>query len=56
MSSPSSSVQQGRRLLGARLREIRADAGLTARELGRLMRRHGSKISRIEQTGLRLEN
>jgi transcriptional regulator with XRE-family HTH domain len=48
MSSPASSVEQGRRLLGVRLREIRADAGLTARELARLMGRHGSKISRIE--------
>ena len=48
MSSSSSSVQQSRRVLGARLREIRTDAGLTARELGRLMGRHGSKISRIE--------
>lgn len=46
--SSSSSVLQGRRVLGARLREIRTDAGLTARELGRLMGRHGSKISRIE--------
>jgi transcriptional regulator with XRE-family HTH domain len=31
-----------------RLRELRIDAGLTARELGALMGRHGSKISRIE--------
>src|SRR5207248_740151 len=29
-------------------REIRIHAGLTARDLGRLMGRHGSKISRIE--------
>ena len=48
MSSPSSSVQQGREALGIRLRELRIDAGLTARELGRLMGRHGSKVSRIE--------
>jgi transcriptional regulator with XRE-family HTH domain len=48
VSSPSSSVQQGRQALGIRLRELRIDAGLTARELGRLMGRHGSKISRIE--------
>jgi len=34
--------------LGVRLRELRIDARLTARELGRLMGRHGSKISRIE--------
>jgi transcriptional regulator with XRE-family HTH domain len=48
VSSPSSSVQQGRQALGTRLRELRIDAGLTARELGKLMGRHGSKVSRIE--------
>jgi len=34
--------------LGLRLREIRTDARLTARELGARMGRHGSKVSRIE--------
>jgi transcriptional regulator with XRE-family HTH domain len=34
-----------------RLREIRLDSGLTARDLGRLMGRHPSKISRIEHGG-----
>jgi transcriptional regulator with XRE-family HTH domain len=48
MSSPSSSAQEARRSLGQRLRELRVDAGLTARALGRLMGRHPSKISRIE--------
>jgi transcriptional regulator with XRE-family HTH domain len=48
VSSSSSSAQQARQALGARLREIRAEAGLTARDLGRLMGRHSSKISRIE--------
>jgi transcriptional regulator with XRE-family HTH domain len=47
-SSPISSVQQAREALGQRLREVRVEAGLTARELGRLMGCHPSKISRIE--------
>jgi transcriptional regulator with XRE-family HTH domain len=47
-TSPSSSVQQAREALGQRLREVRAEAGLSARDLGRLMERHPSKISRIE--------
>jgi transcriptional regulator with XRE-family HTH domain len=47
-ASPSSSAQQARDALGVRLREIRLDAGLTARELGRRMGRHGAKVSRIE--------
>ncbi|GAA0905239.1 helix-turn-helix domain-containing protein [Virgisporangium aurantiacum] len=48
MSSPSSSAQAARQALGGRLREIRLDAGLTARALGQLMGRHPAKISRIE--------
>jgi transcriptional regulator with XRE-family HTH domain len=48
MSTPSSSANQARQDLGTRLREIRLDAGLTARDLARLMRRHYSKISRVE--------
>jgi transcriptional regulator with XRE-family HTH domain len=48
VSLPSSSAQQLRQALGLRLREIRVEAGLTARDLGRLMGRHSSKISRIE--------
>jgi transcriptional regulator with XRE-family HTH domain len=47
-SSPLSAVQQAREALGQRLREMRVDAGLSARDLGRLMGRHPSKISRIE--------
>lgn len=34
--------------MGQRLREIRSEAGLTARDLARRMGRHPSKISRIE--------
>lgn len=48
MFTPSSSANQARQDLGTRLREVRLDAGLTARDLGRLMGRHHSKISRIE--------
>ncbi len=44
----SSSAWQVRRELGARLGEIRRDAGLTGRALARLAGWHESKISRIE--------
>ncbi|WP_432198556.1 helix-turn-helix domain-containing protein [Streptomyces sp. bgisy027] len=47
-SVTSSSVQQARQALGRRLREIRADAGLTARELARRADWHESKCSRLE--------
>lgn len=48
MLSPSSSAQRALQSLGARLREIRIDAGLTGRELARLAGWHSSKISKIE--------
>lgn len=48
MAPHSSSVQEAKRLLGDRLRELRADAGLTGRELGRLTGWHSSKVSKIE--------
>jgi transcriptional regulator with XRE-family HTH domain len=48
VSSPSSSVEHARKALGLRLRQIRIDAGITARELGRRMGRHPSKVSRAE--------
>ncbi|MEU6226184.1 helix-turn-helix transcriptional regulator [Streptomyces sp. NPDC047042] len=44
----SSSVQQARQALGRRLREIRKDAGLTARELAGRADWHESKCSRLE--------
>jgi transcriptional regulator with XRE-family HTH domain len=47
-TSPSSSVQQARDSLGLRLREMRQDAGLTARELARRCGWHESKCSRVE--------
>ncbi|MFK0291674.1 helix-turn-helix domain-containing protein [Streptomyces sp. NPDC090442] len=44
----SSSIQQARAALGKRLREIRKDSGLTARELAARAGWHESKCSRIE--------
>ena len=46
--SPSSSVQRARLELAARLREIRLDAGLTARALSARAGWHEAKTSRIE--------
>lgn len=46
--SLSSSAQQARELLGQRLREIRLDSGLTARDLGKRAGWHPSKVSKIE--------
>jgi hypothetical protein len=46
--SPSSSVQRARQELADRLREIRLDAGLTARALSAKARWHEAKTSRIE--------
>jgi transcriptional regulator with XRE-family HTH domain len=40
--------QQAREALGARLREIRLDAGLTARTLARLAGWHFTKVSKLE--------
>jgi transcriptional regulator with XRE-family HTH domain len=46
---PSSSARHARQALADRLREIRLDAGLTARELARVCGWHGhSKVSKIE--------
>src|SRR5215470_8451664 len=45
---PSSSVRQARAALAQRLREIRLDAGLTARALALGAGWHESKVSRIE--------
>lgn len=46
--SPSSSAQRARQELAARLREIRLDAGLTARALSSAAGWHEAKTSRIE--------
>ena len=46
--SPSSSVQRARQQVAERLREIRLDAGLTARALSLAAGWHEAKTSRIE--------
>ena len=46
--SPSSSVQRARQELAERLRDLRLDAGLTARALSAAARWHEAKTSRIE--------
>jgi transcriptional regulator with XRE-family HTH domain len=45
---PSSSARQARESLGARLRAIRRDAGLTARALASATGQHYSRVSKIE--------
>lgn len=45
---PSSSVQQAREALASRLRELRLDSGLSARELAAACGWHESKCSRIQ--------
>ncbi|MGW3179939.1 DUF5753 domain-containing protein [Kitasatospora sp. NPDC001119] len=47
-SSPHSSTQEARQALGRRLRDVRKDAGLTARALAALAGWHESKVSKIE--------
>ena len=45
---PSSSARDAQRALGARLREIRKDAGLTARALAAATGQHYTRVSKIE--------
>ncbi|GAA3199438.1 helix-turn-helix domain-containing protein [Nonomuraea roseoviolacea] len=47
-TSPSSSAQQARQGIAQRLREIRLDAGLTARAVAQMAGWHESKASKIE--------
>jgi transcriptional regulator with XRE-family HTH domain len=47
MTYASSNAQALRQELGARLREVRVEAGLSARALADQMSRHPSKVSRI---------
>jgi transcriptional regulator with XRE-family HTH domain len=47
-TSPSSSAQQAQGVLGARLREIRREAGLTARILAVATNQHFTRVSKIE--------
>lgn len=48
MVTSSSSVQQARQALADRLREIRVEAGLTARELAAAAGWHHTKVSKLE--------
>lgn len=48
ITSPSSSVKQGQEALGARLRELRRDVGLTARALAAATGQHYTRVSKIE--------
>ena len=45
---PSSSAREAQRALGARLREIRRDAGLSGRALGAATGQHFTRVSKIE--------
>ena len=47
-TSPSSSAKQAQEALGARLREIRKDAGLSARALAAETGQHFTKVSKLE--------
>jgi helix-turn-helix protein len=47
MPSPSSSARQALEALGGQLRELRLEAGLTGRDLGRLAGWHSSKVSKL---------
>jgi len=47
-TSPSSSARQAQQALGARLREIRKDAGLTGRVLAVATGQHFTRVSKIE--------
>jgi transcriptional regulator with XRE-family HTH domain len=46
--TPSSSAKQARETLGARLRELRKDAGLSARALAAATGQHFTRVSKIE--------
>lgn len=48
ITSPSSSAKQEQEALGARLRELRKDAGLTARALAAATGQHYTRVSKIE--------
>lgn len=48
ITSPSSSTKQAQEALGVRLRELRKDAGLTARALAVATGQHYTRVSKIE--------
>ena len=47
-TNPSSSAKQAQQALGARLREIRRDAGLTGRALAAALDQHYTRVSKLE--------
>ena len=47
-ASPSSSAKEAKKALGARMREVRKDAGLTARVLALRTDQHYTRVSKIE--------
>jgi transcriptional regulator with XRE-family HTH domain len=47
-ASPSSSAKEAKKALGARMREVRKDAGLTARALALRTKQHYTRVSKIE--------
>lgn len=47
-TNPSSSAKQAQQALGIRLRDLRKDAGLTARELAAATSQHYTRVSKIE--------
>jgi transcriptional regulator with XRE-family HTH domain len=47
-TNPSSSAQEAQKALGVRLRDLRKDAGLTARKLATLTGQHYTRVSKIE--------
>ncbi len=47
-TSPSSSAKEAQKALGARLREIRKDAGLSGRALAAATCQHFTRVSKIE--------
>lgn len=48
ITSPSSSAKQQQEALGVRLRELRKDAGLTAKALAAATGQHNTRVSKIE--------
>ncbi|HTU72374.1 MAG TPA: helix-turn-helix transcriptional regulator [Trebonia sp.] len=46
--TPSSSAKEAKKALGARMREVRKEAGLTARALAQLTGQHYTRVSKIE--------
>src|SRR5258708_1431280 len=48
IASPSSSAKEAKKALGARMREVRKDAGLTARALALRTDQHYTRVSKIE--------